>query len=74
MIAVGTFTIITLIIFGLIVRPGSRPICAAWTTLALLVAGPLVVTTAMMVDLIVRAQMSMDDKIGDVKTEPSFWL
>lgn len=68
------FLVVALTEHGLIRWPGSRPVCAGWTTLYLLFAAPLLVITAMMVDLIVRAKLIGDEGIDIVKTEPCFWL
>ena len=70
----GMFLVMALAEYGLIYKPGPRPICAGWTATYLLIAAPVVVSTTMIVDLIVRSKMLKNDSIGSIKTGIVFWL
>lgn len=63
-----------LVEYGLIYKPGPRPICAGWTATYIFIAAPVVVSTAMIVDLIVKSQMLKNESIENVSTRPVFWL
>ena len=70
----GLFLLMALVEYGLIYKPGPRPICAGWTATYLLIAAPIVVGTGMIVDLIVRSGMLKNEAIKSVSTGVVFWL
>lgn len=71
-VVAGISTLMALVEYG--PGPGPSAICAGWTATYLLVAVPVLVSTPMIVDLVVRSKILKDENIDSVVIGGVFWL